>query len=315
MGTSLAPSPTASVITELSRSLMICTSARFCCGARRQQTQDKLIKASLCSNALASSEAKTDCTRLPSRTRAVPPAGVLFLRLSRFCCKHRTASSVDVQPTKYTISMSGLIRLQERAISTAVSVLSPVSTHMRMPMAFSMAIACGTPSWSRSSIALMPQNFKECSSSAAHTAILCSRSSTPSDLAASNLVRQSSKNLWSSSFQAITKVRSPSLAYESMHCKEDSPIAPPSQREPMTLSAPFVMQRIRPSKCSHTTVMRFRSEEKGTWQITATLMFPAGPSISSTAPELPGVGLRARNAMPTCCVASKKATSSGELPE
>mmetsp|Transcript_22672 Transcript_22672/g.45603 ORF Transcript_22672/g.45603 Transcript_22672/m.45603 type:complete len:259 (+) Transcript_22672:1059-1835(+) len=82
----------------------------------------------------------------------------------------------------------------------------------------------------------------------------------------------------------------------------------------MTLSAPFVKQISWPSS-SQTTLIRFRSDENGTWLRTLSVRTPSGPSIWSSTAEPPSFAVIRwpRKDMPTLFAASRKATSSGEL--
>mmetsp|Transcript_90625 Transcript_90625/g.282198 ORF Transcript_90625/g.282198 Transcript_90625/m.282198 type:complete len:270 (+) Transcript_90625:1621-2430(+) len=83
----------------------------------------------------------------------------------------------------------------------------------------------------------------------------------------------------------------------------------------MTLSAPLVKTTYSPLY-SHTTVIRFRSDVKGAVQSTVSSWLPCGASICKQAAEaLPEAAFREYRVMPTSCAASRKATSSGELPE
>lgn len=54
-------------------------------------------------------------------------------------------------------------RLQERAISIAVSILSPVNIHILIFASLKSLIASGTPSYSLSSIAVHPMYLSPCS--------------------------------------------------------------------------------------------------------------------------------------------------------
>jgi len=52
--------------------------------------------------------------------------------------------------------MSSYINLHDFPISMAVSYLSPVNTHILISASISLAIVSGTPSYSLSSMALLP---------------------------------------------------------------------------------------------------------------------------------------------------------------
>mmetsp|Transcript_69354 Transcript_69354/g.200919 ORF Transcript_69354/g.200919 Transcript_69354/m.200919 type:complete len:240 (-) Transcript_69354:1891-2610(-) len=208
--TSLAPSPTAIVMLVLSCSRTSSTNFRFCCGERRQQTHARLRRARSYKPAEASLDANAAVTNVPSRTRP-PPEDELE---SPSVSTHRAASSnskawsTPVQFTKLARRMSSVKSRHARTISTAVSVLSPVSTQKRIPAALIVTIASGTPACSLSSIALMPARFSECSSSAATAAMASSRPSAL-DSAAVHFARHPWKASGVIRFDAKTKVRKP----------------------------------------------------------------------------------------------------------
>ena len=60
-----------------------------------------------------------------------------------------------------------VIKLQARAMLIAVSTLSPVNTHNRMPASAKSEMHSGTPDCSRSSMAVAPSKLKRCSTSSA----------------------------------------------------------------------------------------------------------------------------------------------------
>mmetsp|Transcript_30490 Transcript_30490/g.80869 ORF Transcript_30490/g.80869 Transcript_30490/m.80869 type:complete len:212 (+) Transcript_30490:1568-2203(+) len=163
-------------------------------------------------------------------------------------------------------------------------------------------------------MALMPESSRECSMSAAHAAIF---SSLPSGAAraADQLFCQPSKKLRSRIFEANARVRSPSCEY-CERCSKELALKGSSQRGPMTLSAPLTMQNSSPLY-STTVVIRLRSDEKGISARTVKTWCPSeeGPLMVSSHPDLPGRRRRITKVMPTAWAASRKATSSGELPE
>mmetsp|Transcript_44387 Transcript_44387/g.83206 ORF Transcript_44387/g.83206 Transcript_44387/m.83206 type:complete len:211 (+) Transcript_44387:1431-2063(+) len=175
-------------------------------------------------------------------------------------------------------------------------------------------MASGTPSWSLSSMALMPDSIREFSISAAADARSFSRSSAGAVPAAAYLFCQDSRKLWSTIFEAIASVRSPCIEY-CCRCSSTGVLKGSSHKALITLSAPFVMQKNSPL-CSQMIDMRFRSELKGISHKTVRIwgLSPGGPVMCSSQPELPGCRLRAWKEMPMLCAASRNATSSGELP-
>mmetsp|Transcript_30247 Transcript_30247/g.64356 ORF Transcript_30247/g.64356 Transcript_30247/m.64356 type:complete len:217 (-) Transcript_30247:21-671(-) len=210
--------------------------------------------------------------------------------------------------------MSSVKRRHALTISTAVSVLSPVRTQKRMPAALIVSMASGTPSCNLSSMALTPESIKECSSSAATAAMTASRSCFAAP-AAIHFWCQCSKKACSMIFDVIARVRKPCNEY-CIKCNSDCLSKGSSQRGPMTLSAPLQMQKYSPLYLQM-TVIRLRSEVKGISQTTAKTWSPSpgGPLMSNSQFELPGTRRRCTKVIPMACAASRKATSSGELPE
>mmetsp|Transcript_31763 Transcript_31763/g.68082 ORF Transcript_31763/g.68082 Transcript_31763/m.68082 type:complete len:289 (+) Transcript_31763:1323-2189(+) len=287
MGTSFAPSPTARVIRDSSFDRTSSTSRRFCCGAKRQQMQTLLAMPMWKSNSWPSSSSATNFMDPPSKTKATweSPWACVLASLSI-----SLALTTEVALTTVTTVMLSVNKWQAFAISTAVSTLSPVRTHIRMPIAFSVDIAAGTPSWRRSSMPLMPVRLKVCSNCRAHAAIFSGRSSMGELRATSILGFQLARNSGEIGFQATTRVLSPILAYASICCK-DASAKEPSQSGPMTLSAPFVMHISSPST-SQMTLIRFLSEEKGTWATSITCFDPCGVSMVSCVAEEPSQVVR-----------------------
>mmetsp|Transcript_16698 Transcript_16698/g.41753 ORF Transcript_16698/g.41753 Transcript_16698/m.41753 type:complete len:248 (+) Transcript_16698:1117-1860(+) len=83
-----------------------------------------------------------------------------------------------------TSAMSSVKSLQDSAMEMAVSTLSPVSTHSRMPPAASCLMHVGTPSCSLSSMAVQPSSCRLFSTSSL-SALSRSSRSLPSDVLAS----------------------------------------------------------------------------------------------------------------------------------
>ena len=86
---------------------------------------------------------------------------------SSWRCMRSSVSSADKQ-----VALSSIMQLcrdesseQAMPMFTAVSCLSPVSTHTPMPAAFSEAMVSGTPSWRRSSMPDEPTSVRSRSSS------------------------------------------------------------------------------------------------------------------------------------------------------
>mmetsp|Transcript_46255 Transcript_46255/g.83336 ORF Transcript_46255/g.83336 Transcript_46255/m.83336 type:complete len:223 (-) Transcript_46255:375-1043(-) len=220
MATSFAPSPIASDILPFPANFTISTRLRFCCGERRQQihafapiaTLHKICFASASSlPELPSAMRKTCSTKAPSSTKAGMAAGFAFWIVSRAAFSMLKAISSEVAPASFTSDVSASTRLQDLAISMAVSVLSPVSIQTWTFISFSFWMASGTPSCSLSSMAVSPKKSSPCSSLAAQAVMRRSRSAPPAERAASYSLFHSSNSASSNVFWAITKVRNPNF--------------------------------------------------------------------------------------------------------
>ena len=154
------------------------------------------------------------------------------------------------------------------AILMAVSTLSPVSTQSLISALASSWIVSGTPSWSRSSMAVAPTISKSLSMSAAASANLPFRSSV-----AVSAARQAFRNL---SFSDLETSRRPStkvLKPTRLNCCKQSSNAglPPAKRRNeslpvrpnMMLSAPLHKILALPSGPWTKADMRFRVELNG----------------------------------------------------
>mmetsp|Transcript_76774 Transcript_76774/g.183924 ORF Transcript_76774/g.183924 Transcript_76774/m.183924 type:complete len:207 (-) Transcript_76774:1407-2027(-) len=196
-------------------------------------------------------------------------------------------------------------------MSTAVSVLSPVSTQSLMPAAFRVAMASGTPSWSRSSTAVRPASCSSFSMSAptcATRSLWFCMEFCASDHAAS----QRAKSAGATFFEATTKVRRPSCEKLRSWSSSQAPRGVVSKGL-MMLSAPLVRQYTAPL-CSQRTDIRFLSALNSmTWRSTKTRS-PSGPDSTisswSSAPVR-----RFEKVTPTERAPSTSATSSGLGPE
>mmetsp|Transcript_123244 Transcript_123244/g.359852 ORF Transcript_123244/g.359852 Transcript_123244/m.359852 type:complete len:245 (+) Transcript_123244:818-1552(+) len=175
IGTSFAPSPMESVMALAFCLLTSSTSSRFCMGESRQQTQLLLPSARSYSAFCALWLERICAMEAPSITmpRNAADVGPVWLP----CDSRLIASSGEAAPTDVYSCMPSSKSLQDFAISTAVSTLSPVNTQTRMPASRSVATVSGTPSCRRSSRAVTPQKDRPTSASAETVAM---RSARPS---------------------------------------------------------------------------------------------------------------------------------------
>mmetsp|Transcript_26498 Transcript_26498/g.68827 ORF Transcript_26498/g.68827 Transcript_26498/m.68827 type:complete len:322 (+) Transcript_26498:1185-2150(+) len=168
----------------------------------------------------------------------------------------------------FTRNMSSVNNLADLAMLIAVSTLSPVSTQSLISALANSWIVSGTPSWSRSSMAVAPTISKSRSISAAASANLPFRSSV-----AVSAARQALRNL---SFSDRETSRRPSTSVlkptRENCCKQSSSAGrPPAKRlneslpvKPnMMLSAPLHRILALPSGPWTNADMRFRVELKG----------------------------------------------------
>mmetsp|Transcript_144952 Transcript_144952/g.361558 ORF Transcript_144952/g.361558 Transcript_144952/m.361558 type:complete len:281 (+) Transcript_144952:992-1834(+) len=267
MGTSLAPSPIASVIAFGFCMRTSSTSSRFCIGESRQHTHELLATATSYSAVFALASDKMWPTDLPSRTmaclRGMPfnESSLLERGTSLSLVVHSRGDDVS---TTLTIFMPASSNLHDLAISTAVSTLSPVSTHTRIPASRSVAIVDGTRSCNRSSRAVMPTYVRPSSMAAASRSSLALRSSMAL-FASAHRARQAEKSAGGMVLRATTSVRRPcreNSAKAWVACAGSGSLSKPA----MTLSAPLVVTTALPSLRAATTLMRARSEVKPrTW--------------------------------------------------
>mmetsp|Transcript_19543 Transcript_19543/g.46669 ORF Transcript_19543/g.46669 Transcript_19543/m.46669 type:complete len:204 (+) Transcript_19543:1203-1814(+) len=182
--TSLAPSPTASVI---ARSFAFTSSVTlaFCRGDTRQQTTEWHSRQSA-RNASSASGVSTLSIAAPSTTRPAPrPLPVPFSAdppsWSTCCsrCPSRSATpklfSGSSSPLRTTRGMSEVKREHETAMLMAVSSLSPVSTHTLSPAESIASTVVPTPSCSLSSTAVAPSSVRPASAASAASAMAASR--------------------------------------------------------------------------------------------------------------------------------------------
>mmetsp|Transcript_25030 Transcript_25030/g.59580 ORF Transcript_25030/g.59580 Transcript_25030/m.59580 type:complete len:242 (-) Transcript_25030:230-955(-) len=122
---------------------------------------------------------------------------------SRTCDASRSDSAAQTRASPGLFSSR-----HETAMLMAVSRLSPVIIHTRMPASRRVAMHSGTPSWSLSSMAVMPTNSRSFSISPATVAVFWSRS--PMSAAASwYLASQARHSSSESTFVPRQSVRRP----------------------------------------------------------------------------------------------------------
>mmetsp|Transcript_105057 Transcript_105057/g.294425 ORF Transcript_105057/g.294425 Transcript_105057/m.294425 type:complete len:268 (+) Transcript_105057:465-1268(+) len=251
------------------------------------------------------------CSRVvPSNTRPVSSEA-----LSEVCasCSSRTACSTSTAPVAKAIVVFPEKSLQDRAMSTAVSVLSPVRTHNRMPAALTRSMVSGTPSCNLSSTAVMPTSLRPSSMRAATSAM---RSSLDSSMMLRAVVYSASHISYSCVFtmrMPMTSVRRPCLekcVRSRLQASGNFSLRRPS----MTLSAPLVMHQMA-LLCRTMTDMRFRSEVKAnSWRTVNLRSLWPGPErmISDVFPAF--LRTRLRKLLPTSWATCTRATSSGDMP-
>mmetsp|Transcript_146940 Transcript_146940/g.471729 ORF Transcript_146940/g.471729 Transcript_146940/m.471729 type:complete len:248 (+) Transcript_146940:1329-2072(+) len=201
---------------------------------------------------------------------------------------------------------------QDFAMSTAVSVLSPVRTQRRMPMALMVLMASGTPSCNRSSTAVRPTKSKPFSNFAPTSAIFSSLVSSMTFFAMVYSALHDSNSSLPIVRMPTMSVRRPCLEKAAKSAEQGTlnfSVSKPS----MTLSAPLVMQNTW-FLCFTMTDMRLRSEEKASSCNTMNfLSLLAGPS--SVISEVPvAFRVRLQNRTPASCATWTSATSSGDMP-
>mmetsp|Transcript_3018 Transcript_3018/g.7540 ORF Transcript_3018/g.7540 Transcript_3018/m.7540 type:complete len:279 (-) Transcript_3018:451-1287(-) len=202
---------------------------------------------------------------------------------------------------------------QDLAMSTAVSVLSPVSTQSRMPASLIVLMASGTPSCNLSSTAVTPMNLRFFSNCAPTSAIV-------SSFVSSMRLRAVVYSALQASNSACSMVRIPTMRVLKP-CLEKVPKSAAQasvngsvKRPSITLSAPFVMHQMLPL-CLTMTDMRLRSEEKASSCNTVKFRWEVPGPLTMMSDVLPAV-LRTRlmNDIPTSSAIWTSATSSGDMP-
>ncbi|OMH81960.1 hypothetical protein AX774_g4572 [Zancudomyces culisetae] len=129
---------------------------------------------------------------------------------------HGIDSRVLPRPSNFHNSISRANRFAANPILIAVSILSPVNTHILIDADLNAAIHSGTCSCSLSSIAVAPINSKLCSIIACASSICCSRSSPILAFAASYFFIHFSNSCSSTFLYANTNVLSPAFANASI---------------------------------------------------------------------------------------------------
>ena len=309
MPTSFAPSPMASRM-SFERRFTSSTTSAFWSGETRQHTTARHCAASGRNKSASASSCSTCCRLCPSTTSANSSAGARSSArwasaVSRLRCSASPVSAGAASLTTSTLIDSEMSR-QEYPMLIAVSCRSPVSTQTLIPAVCSVAIVSGTPSWSRSSIAVAPSSSRSRSTSSAARS---SASTRPCTLvaAASYRCAQTRYSSSASSRFAMHSVRRPSPAYVSSAATVASRHAccAPS-RGSSTVSAPLQKSVIRPSGRRTTVDMRFRAEVNSH---TCSTSYSCGAPCTSMYTER---GLRAVKLYPSACAPATSAASSGE---
>mmetsp|Transcript_36705 Transcript_36705/g.110928 ORF Transcript_36705/g.110928 Transcript_36705/m.110928 type:complete len:243 (-) Transcript_36705:254-982(-) len=238
MGTSLAPSPIASVTGEgLTPLLTRCTSSDFCNGATRHAMTTEHRSATsrnCCVRAVITYLVFLRRNRdLPDTSACTaPPAGPALIcsrawpvtinaatvpasAAARDLLSISASCSGSVGPSLYTsntmMSISLLRTRVLKPIFLAVSNLSPVSTHSLMPASRIRTMVCWTPTCSLSSMALTPTISRPCSIFSAAAASASSRF-VIAVCAARYSVRHDSNSSGRKTRRPSTNVRKPSRA-------------------------------------------------------------------------------------------------------
>mmetsp|Transcript_7012 Transcript_7012/g.17725 ORF Transcript_7012/g.17725 Transcript_7012/m.17725 type:complete len:470 (-) Transcript_7012:1003-2412(-) len=307
MGTSLAPSPTASVMVS-SRLRTMDTTAHFCMGVTRQHTTEMQRLVRRYSSPVASREGR----RCSSDTPSITSANAVSSPFSTAAMHSRTAlmaaSSVK-QSCTFTTVMSVVIRLHASLMLMAVSILSPVRTHTFTPACSSDAMASGTPSCSLSSIADTPSTVSPCSTSSASAACASCRPWICS-AAASHRANHSWKAPGSSSRYATYSTRRPSTAKSRACCSASCTCGcAGSKRGTTTASAPLHSSSSRPSGVRTTTDIRLRS------LVNSSTHSSSCASVSPCTRTCSTPSSRRRNSNPLSAATPTSALSSGEVDE
>mmetsp|Transcript_44549 Transcript_44549/g.113837 ORF Transcript_44549/g.113837 Transcript_44549/m.113837 type:complete len:331 (+) Transcript_44549:1345-2337(+) len=180
-------------------------------------------------------------------------------------------------PASHSIASASLLRSrQETAMLMAVSRLSPVIIHTRMPASSSVAIDSGTPSCSLSSMAVTPTKSRSFSMSSAAAALAASRSSR-SAAAVWYSLSQVIHSLRLSTLVAMHRVRKPCCA-KRRRLRSTSAIILLSWCSLDTScriveSAPLMNRRMVPSGERAMTLMRRRSLENSSTLSTSNCTF------------------------------------------
>mmetsp|Transcript_10683 Transcript_10683/g.29683 ORF Transcript_10683/g.29683 Transcript_10683/m.29683 type:complete len:292 (-) Transcript_10683:1826-2701(-) len=272
------------------------TSLLFCIGLSRQHRHERLARPSLKMAARHSSLSRANLTDIPSSTS--PPSATP----SRPLC---AAWSFSVQTFKlsasvtYTSFVDSPKRLEDRAMSTAVSVLSPVNTHTRILASLRLWRVSGTPSCNLSSTAVTPTRVRLVSIMASTLATSSSFLESRLLCATLSFAAHSWYSLSSIFLLATRRVRRP-WCENLLKCSSVSRETFSVSKFKMTLSAPLVMT-CTSGPCLTMTDMRFRSELNSIslriWNFRGGC--PGGPIIKTSLAEAPGTRTRSLKTMPT----------------
>uniref|UniRef100_A0A2P2MIH6 Phospholipid-transporting ATPase n=2 Tax=Rhizophora mucronata TaxID=61149 RepID=A0A2P2MIH6_RHIMU len=165
---------------------------------------------------------------------------LIFEISSLFPCFSKASISGESKVMKICF-ISSLSRLHAYPIFTAVSILSPVKTHILIPACASLSMHSGTPFCSLSSTAVAPRRTSSLSILSAIRSTNTSLSAVTVVLAFINSVCQVLYSSSPSSRNATTKVRKPASAYFLIHALVSASNIRPSfeSLSNITLSAPL----------------------------------------------------------------------------
>ena len=201
-----------------------------------------------------------------------------------FCLPLRADTQLSKDLSSYSViqrlSMSLFSSQQEYPIFTAVSILSPVSTHTLIPASFMNEITSDTFSWSLSSIAVDPMSSKSHSNSA----IIASKLLQTKSRAFKQLLYlafHSRKLVIDILFQATNKVLSPSSAkissYLLVYLRISFYSSLSFNKGAIAVSAPLIITVTQPNLSETMTVIRFLKESNSmTFNFSYTRMLPSG---------------------------------------
>mmetsp|Transcript_100408 Transcript_100408/g.290007 ORF Transcript_100408/g.290007 Transcript_100408/m.290007 type:complete len:280 (-) Transcript_100408:1997-2836(-) len=260
IGTSLAPSPMASVtgvgFTVVRTSRTICA---FCEGETRQAITTQQSMASFRNSAsLPTAETSSSAWPVTSSATDLPSRAASAAFGSRSCCTRSSTAWLSPGEASRTRMYISLLRTRVlKPMFLAVSSLSPVRTHSLMPAARTLSMVSSTPTWSLSSIAVTPTTSRSRSMVSATAASASSRLSMTTCAFA-----YSSRNLSNSSFGnrrlPNSSVRRPCSANAvRWPGTEPSTLA---ARSSITLSAPFTSSTSSPDGLLTMTDWRFLAE-------------------------------------------------------